>query len=84
MVQTVVRSYGGMLLFDFVAADVALVVEQPWLRVMDLLPPALYKQLAVFRGVMRHPPIRCSRSMRPPIGASRRAKRCILDRTNCL
>ena len=32
-----------MLLFDFLAADVALVVEQPWLRVMDLLPPALYK-----------------------------------------
>ncbi len=39
----VIRSYGGMLLFDFVAADTALVVEQPWLRVMDLFPPALYK-----------------------------------------
>ena len=39
----VVRNYGGMLFFDFLAADVALVVEQPWLRVMDLLPPALYK-----------------------------------------
>jgi hypothetical protein len=39
----VIRSYGGMLLFDFIAPDTALVIEQPWLRVMDLFPPALYK-----------------------------------------
>lgn len=39
----VTRSYGGMLHFDFLGPDAALVVEQPWLRVMDLLPPALYK-----------------------------------------
>ena len=40
----VVRRYGGMLLFAFLEADVALVVEQPWLRVLDLFPPALFKQ----------------------------------------
>ena len=39
----VIRSYGGMLLFDFIAPGTALVIEQPWLRVMDLFPPALYK-----------------------------------------
>ena len=39
----VVRNYGGMLLFSVVAADEAVVVEQPWLRVMDHFPPALYK-----------------------------------------
>ena len=38
-----IRSYGGVLLFDFLGADTAVVVEQPWLRVMDLFPPALYK-----------------------------------------
>ena len=39
----VVRSYGAMVLFDFTAADTAVVVEQPWLRVMDHFPPALYR-----------------------------------------
>ena len=38
-----VRSYGGMLLFDYLTASSAVVVEQPWLRVMELFPPALYK-----------------------------------------
>jgi hypothetical protein len=39
----VVRSYGGVLLFSVLAADEAIVVEQPWLRVMDHFPPALYR-----------------------------------------
>lgn len=39
----VVRNYGGMLLFSMVAEDEAVVVEQPWLRVMEHFPPALYK-----------------------------------------
>ena len=39
----VVRSYGGILTFDFVDAGEAVVVEQPWLRVMDHFPPALFR-----------------------------------------
>ena len=39
----VIRNYGGMLLFAVLADDEAVVVEQPWLRVMDHFPPALYK-----------------------------------------
>ena len=39
----VVRNYGGVLLFSFLGDDAAVVVEQPWLRVMDHFPPALYK-----------------------------------------
>lgn len=39
----VVRNYGSMLLFAVLAADEAVVVEQPWLRVMEHFPPALYK-----------------------------------------
>ena len=39
----VIRRYGGVLAFSFLQTDVALVVEQPWLRVMDFFPPALYK-----------------------------------------
>jgi hypothetical protein len=39
----VVRSYGGILTFAFVGPAEAVVVEQPWLRVMDHFPPALYR-----------------------------------------
>ena len=39
----VVRAYGGILTFGFLAPGEALVVEQPWLRVMDHFPPALYR-----------------------------------------
>ena len=41
--DSVVRSYGGILTFAFVGPAEALVVEQPWLRVMDHFPPALYR-----------------------------------------
>ncbi|KAL1525524.1 hypothetical protein AB1Y20_020380 [Prymnesium parvum] len=39
-----VSNYGPMLHFDFMAPDTALVVEQPWLRVMQKFPPALFRQ----------------------------------------
>jgi hypothetical protein len=32
-----------MLLLDFLAADVGVVVEQPWLRVLERLPDAMYR-----------------------------------------
>ena len=38
-----VTKYGPILLFDFLANDTAVVVEQPWLRVMEHLPPALHR-----------------------------------------
>jgi len=38
-----VTKYGPILLFDFLADDTAVVVEQPWLRVMEHLPPALHR-----------------------------------------
>ena len=34
---------GPMLLFDFVAPDTAVAIEQPWLRVMQKFPPALFR-----------------------------------------
>ena len=40
----VVTAYGPMLLFDYVDSDVAVVVEQPWLRVMERFPPSLHRQ----------------------------------------
>jgi len=42
-VTRVVRNYGGILHFAVLAKDEAIVVEQPWLRVMDHCPQALYK-----------------------------------------
>ena len=39
----VMRNYGGMLLFAMLAADEAVVVEQPWLRVMEHFPPAMFR-----------------------------------------
>lgn len=41
--EQVVHAYGAMLLFDFTAADTAVVVEQPWLKVMGHFPPALHR-----------------------------------------
>ena len=38
-----VEPYGPILHFDFVGADTALVVERPWLRVMESFPPALHR-----------------------------------------
>ena len=40
--------YAPLLLFDFLCSDTALVVEQPWLRVMERFPPALFRH--VFMG----------------------------------
>ena len=36
--------YQPMLLFDFLGDDRALVVERPWLRVIDHFPPTLQRQ----------------------------------------
>lgn len=41
--ELAIRNYGGMLLFAILSADEAVVVEQPWLRVMDHFPPALFR-----------------------------------------
>ena len=38
-----VTRYGPMLLFDFLAEDTALVLERPWLRVMESFPPTLHR-----------------------------------------
>jgi len=38
-----VSNYGPMVCFDYLAADTAVVVEVPWLRVMQHFPPALYR-----------------------------------------
>ena len=38
-----VTRYGPMLLFDYVAPDTAIVLERPWLRVMEHFPPTLHR-----------------------------------------
>ena len=43
LATSVVRSFGAMLLFTVLAEDEAIVVEQPWLRVVQHFSPALYK-----------------------------------------
>lgn len=39
----ILRSYGSILKFEYVGDREALVVEQPWLRVMNHFPPAMFR-----------------------------------------
>mmetsp|Transcript_22457 Transcript_22457/g.33076 ORF Transcript_22457/g.33076 Transcript_22457/m.33076 type:complete len:105 (-) Transcript_22457:416-730(-) len=43
--MTICLRYGGMLFLDFVGANEMVVVEQPWLSVVNSLPDALERKL---------------------------------------